>query len=80
MSTVGGNFIIDAQSPDTFYVFQNKWIAIASPTGRNTNIHYDNNPYGFDLQKNDLYNVNNAVINNMFTITFKMLLLRMCIS
>ena len=36
---------------------------VASLTGRNTIVHSDN-LCGLDLQQNDLYDVNNCVINN----------------
>ena len=72
MSAIWGNFITRIQSSDTFVYFRINGWTVASFTGRNTIVHYDDNPYGFDLKKNDLYNVDSlycdsAVINNTIT-------------
>ena len=64
MSTAGGNFTLDVQSPDTFMYFKTNGSTVVSLTGWNTIVHFDNNPYGLDLKQNDLYNVNNAIIKN----------------
>ena len=56
-STARGNFTLDVQSPVTFMYFKINGSTVASLTRRNTIVNYDKNPYGLDLQKNDLYNV-----------------------
>ena len=63
ISTVGGNLNVDVQTPDGFIYFIINGQNIASWTGRNTIVNYAN-LCGLDMQQNDLYNVNNAVIDN----------------